>query len=58
MTSSSFVTNHEGLLLYQAVRELPIVDYHCHLSPQAIAEDRVFDNLGKSGWKRIIINGA
>ncbi len=47
MTSSSFVTNHEGLLLYQAVRELPIVDYHCHLSPQAIAEDRVFDSLGQ-----------
>lgn len=26
---------------------MPIYDYHCHLSPREIAEDRQFDNLGQ-----------
>lgn len=26
-------------------RDLPIVDYHCHLSPQEIAEDKRFDSI-------------
>ncbi len=25
--------------------KMPIIDYHCHLSPKDIAEDRVFNNL-------------
>ena len=33
--------------LYAAVKDLPIVDYHCHLSPQEIWEDRPFDNIGE-----------
>jgi glucuronate isomerase len=32
--------------LYHSFAEpLPIIDYHCHLSPKDIAEDRRFDNL-------------
>ena len=32
--------------LYHEVAEaLPIIDYHCHTSPQEVAEDRRFDNL-------------
>ncbi|MDR2532316.1 MAG: glucuronate isomerase [Oscillospiraceae bacterium] len=31
--------------LYDAVKDLPIIDWHCHLDPREIAEDRVFDNL-------------
>lgn len=31
--------------LYSAARELPIVDYHSHLSPREIAEDKRFFNL-------------
>jgi glucuronate isomerase len=32
--------------LYHAYAEfLPIIDYHCHLSPADIADDRRFDNL-------------
>lgn len=31
--------------LYTAARELPIVDYHSHLSPREIAEDKRFFNL-------------
>jgi len=45
---------HENFLLQSpaAIRlyhdfaaEMPIIDYHCHLSPKDIAEDRRFENL-------------
>ena len=28
-------------------KDLPIYDYHCHLSPKDIAEDRVYTNIGE-----------
>lgn len=28
-------------------KDLPIYDYHCHLSPKDIAEDRVYNNIGE-----------
>ncbi|WRS27579.1 glucuronate isomerase [Oscillospiraceae bacterium MB08-C2-2] len=31
--------------LFQAVKDLPIVDYHCHLIPQQIAENKRFANI-------------
>ena len=31
--------------LYAKVKDLPIFDYHCHLSPKEIYEDRVFNNI-------------
>lgn len=31
--------------LYRSARELPIIDYHSHLSPREIAEDKRFFNL-------------
>lgn len=33
--------------LYEGVKEYPIYDYHCHLSPKEIYEDRPFDNIGE-----------
>lgn len=33
--------------LYDSVKDLPIIDYHCHLSPKEIYEDRPFDNIGE-----------
>lgn len=34
--------------LYHGYAEpLPIIDYHCHINPQEIAEDRVFDNIAQ-----------
>ncbi len=34
--------------LYHGFAEpMPIIDYHCHLSPQEIAEDKVFDNISQ-----------
>ncbi len=32
--------------LYREVRDLPIYDYHCHLSPEEIYLDRRFDDIG------------
>ncbi len=33
--------------LYKQVKDLPIIDYHCHLSPKEIYEDKPFDNIGE-----------
>ncbi len=50
--------------LYSAVKDLPIIDYHCHLSPKQIAEDYKFKNafdLFLSGdhykWRQMRTNG-
>ena len=32
-------------LYHDYAKDLPIIDYHCHLSPEEIAEDRHFENL-------------
>ena len=51
--------------LYAAVKDLPIVDYHCHLSPKMIAEDYKFRNafdlfLGGDHykWRQMRTNGV
>jgi glucuronate isomerase len=33
--------------LYKIAKEMPIIDYHCHLDPKLIAIDYKFDNLGE-----------
>ncbi len=33
--------------LYNEVRNLPIIDYHCHLNDNEIADNKVFHNLGE-----------
>ena len=50
--------------LYSAVKDLPIIDYHCHLSPKMIAEDYKFKNayelfLGGDHykWRQMRTNG-
>lgn len=32
-------------LYHEFAKEKPIIDYHCHLPPQEIAENRTFDNI-------------
>lgn len=49
--------------LYVATAGLPIVDYHCHLSPQELAEDRRFASitevwLGGDHYKWRLMRGA
>jgi len=38
--------NDEAVQLYhEYARDMPIIDYHCHLPPEQIARDAQFDNL-------------
>ncbi|WP_161878513.1 glucuronate isomerase [Alkalibacterium sp. MB6] len=38
--------NETAVKLYHTVaKDLPIIDYHCHLSPQEIVEDHVFEDI-------------
>ena len=34
-------------LYHEAAENQPIIDYHCHINPQEIAEDRKFDNIAE-----------
>jgi len=42
-------TKTAALLYNEYAKQMPIIDYHCHLSPQQIAEDIKFENLTQ-GW--------
>lgn len=37
--------------IYDHIADAPIYDYHCHLSPQEIFEDKPFDNIGEMWLK-------
>lgn len=57
--------NETAKRLYEKVRNLPIIDYHCHLSPKQIAEDYKFKNatdlfLGGDHykWRQMRTNGV
>ncbi|MBE6655544.1 MAG: glucuronate isomerase [Ruminococcaceae bacterium] len=57
--------NDTALALYEAVKDLPIIDYHCHLSPEMIARDHRFKNatelfLGGDHykWRQLRTNGV
>ncbi|MEN8254845.1 MAG: glucuronate isomerase, partial [Verrucomicrobiota bacterium] len=52
-------------LYHDHAAKMPIFDYHCHLSPQEIAEDRQYDNLGEIWlggdhykWRAMRTNGV
>ncbi|MEO2041375.1 MAG: glucuronate isomerase [Pirellulales bacterium] len=54
MRQKNPVTNPDFLLLNDAAKELyavaaeePIYDYHCHLAPEEIAQDKQWDNLAE-----------
>ena len=32
-------------LYFEYAKDMPIIDYHCHINPQEIFEDRKFDNI-------------
>jgi glucuronate isomerase len=45
--TENFLLNSEfsKILYHHYAKDLPIIDYHCHLSPKDIATGRVFENL-------------
>lgn len=48
MDQDFLLTTDTAKWLYHDVAEkLPIIDYHCHINPQEIAEDRKFDNIAQ-----------
>ena len=36
----------------------PIVDYHCHIDPKQIYEDKTFEDIAEIWLGETIINGA
>lgn len=52
MSKKTFITNDfllhntsAKVLYHEYAKSQPILDYHCHLSPKDIAEDRQFENI-------------
>ena len=57
--------NQAGKALYEKVKSLPIIDYHCHLDQKKIARDDVFGDIGElwlAGdhykWRAMRMNGV
>lgn len=53
------------ILYHDYAEKMPIIDYHCHINPQEIAEDRRFDNIAQAWlggdhykWRLMRSNGA
>ncbi len=48
MNEDFMLNNETGARLFHTYAEnLPLVDYHCHISPKEIYEDRRFDNIAE-----------
>jgi glucuronate isomerase len=45
MDESFLLQNDTAAEIYTRIRDLPIIDYHCHLSPEAIATNKRFKNI-------------
>lgn len=52
-------------IYHQYAKDLPIIDFHCHLPPKLIAEDHNFDNIGEIWlesdhykWRAMRTNGV
>ncbi len=52
-------------LYHQFAARMPVLDYHCHINPQEIAEDRQFDNITQVWlggdhykWRQMRSNGV
>ncbi len=64
INDSFMLKNETARKIYGMVKDLPIIDYHCHLSPKMIAEDYKFRNafelfLGGDHykWRQMRTNG-
>ncbi len=64
INDSFMLKNETAKILYGKIKDLPIIDYHCHLSPKLIAEDYKFKNaydlfLGGDHykWRQMRTNG-
>ena len=53
------------ILYHEYAKDLPVIDYHCHLPPDEIAQDKQFENLTKIWldgdhykWRAMRANGV
>ena len=58
-------TETAQILYHEHAKLQPIIDYHCHLNPEFIANDRKFDNIGQIWlegdhykWRAMRTNGV
>lgn len=65
ITNEFMLKNKTAVELYEYVKDLPIIDYHCHISPKMIAENHKFKNayelfLGGDHykWRQMRTNGV
>ena len=48
ITDNFLLQNDAAVTLYhEYARDMPIIDYHCHLPPEQVATDQRFENLAK-----------
>lgn len=46
MNENFLLSNQTAELLYHNyAKNMPIIDYHCHLNPREIAKNRRFENI-------------
>ena len=52
-------------LFFEHAAKMPIIDYHCHINPQEIADDKKFKNITEAWlggdhykWRLIRSNGT
>ena len=65
MDEDFLLSNETAKTLYHNyAKKVPIIDYHCHINPQEIAEDRQFDNITQVWlggdhykWRQMRTNG-
>ena len=41
------LANESAKKIYFAIKDLPIIDYHCHLDDKAIKDDKTFSDIGE-----------
>ncbi|MGN0335569.1 MAG: glucuronate isomerase [Lachnospiraceae bacterium] len=66
MDEDFLLTSETAVKLYQEYAEtMPVLDYHCHISPREIYEDRKFDNMTQVWlgadhykWRQMRSNGV
>ena len=58
-------TETAKMLYHDYAAKMPVLDYHCHISPQEIAEDRQFENITQVWlggdhykWRQMRSNGV
>ena len=59
MDKNFLLSNETAQKLYfDYAATTPVLDYHCHINPQEIYEDRKFETLPRYGWAATITNGV